>query len=417
MPDTPSTPRCCGDAAGLGLCHTGSPMSSSQPGVVVPAEVVIDLDAVAANAAALCERVPGSALMAVVKADAYGHGLVPCARAALAGGATWLGVAQVPEAVALREAGIDAPVLAWLYAPGSDLSCALARDVDLSVAAPWALEEVLAAARSTGRTARVHLKIDTGLGRGGSTTTDWPDLLAAVGRAVASDAVELVGIWSHMACADDPTHPTVRRQREVFLDALEAAERAGLRPQLRHLANSAATLTSPDTHFDLVRPGLALYGLSPVPHLGAPAAYGLRAAMTVRARLALVKDVPAGVGVSYAHAYTTPAATSLGLVPLGYADGILRHASNAGPVQVGALRTRVAGRVCMDQFVVDLGPGASAHVQAGDVVTLFGDGDLGVPTAQEWADAAGTISYEIVTSISGRLPRAWAGTDAREWTR
>ncbi len=395
-------------------------MDSSRTGLALhPARVVVDLDAVRANTSALLERAQasGAAVMAVVKADAYGHGLVPSARAAVAGGATWLGVAHVQEALALRAAGVGVPVLAWLYSPGVDLGPAVAAGVDLSVSAPWALDQVVRAAAGVGRTARVHLKIDTGLARGGATPHDWDALLAAVAGARAEGAVEVVGVWSHMARADEPTHPTVLAQRQVFTDAVAAAERAGLRPVLRHLANSAATLTASDTHFDLVRPGIAVYGLSPVPALHSAADLGLRPAMTLEADLALVKDVPAGQGVSYAHAYTTPEPTTLGLVPIGYADGVPRHASGTGPVQVGRIRTRVAGRVCMDQFVVDLGPGASASVVAGDTAVLFGPGDGGEPTAQDWADAAGTISYEIVARVAGRLPRSWVGADAGEWTR
>jgi len=371
-----------------------------------PAEAVVDLDAVRTNAAALREHARGAEVMAVVKAGGYGHGLLPVARAALAGGASWLGVAQLSEALALREAGVEAPVLSWLHAPGADMAAAIAADIDISVAAAWALEEVVAAARHLGRSARVHLKVDTGLGRGGTAPADWSDLLAAVATAQAEGSVEVVGIWSHYAWADAPTHPTVVRQQQAFTDALEVAAGLGVRPQLRHLANSAATLTNSGAHLDLVRPGIALYGLSPVPDLGSPAAYGLRPAMTLRARLSLVKRVGAGQGVSYGHAYTTAAETTLGLVPLGYADGVPRHASNTGPVLVAGARRTVAGRVCMDQFVVDLG---DDHAAAGDVVVLFGPGDDGEPTAQDWADAAGTISYEIVSRVGSRVPRTYVG--------
>jgi alanine racemase len=374
-----------------------------------PAEAVVDLDAVRDNAAALRARTRGAEVMAVVKADGYGHGLVPCARAALAGGATWLGVAQLSEALALRAAGVVAPVLSWLHAPGDDLAAAVAADVDLSVAAPWALNAVVAAAREQGRPARVHLKVDTGLGRGGTTSADWPDLLVAVARAAAEDVVEVVGAWSHYAWADAPSHPTVLRQQEAFAEALEVAARLGVRPAVRHLANSAATLTNTSAHLDLVRPGLALYGLSPVPDLGSPADFGLRPAMTLRARLILVKRVGAGQGVSYGHAYTTTSATTLGLVPLGYADGVPRHASGAGPVLAAGRRRVVAGRVCMDQFVLDLG---DDEARAGDEVVLFGPGTDGEPTAQDWADAAGTISYEIVARVGARVPRTYVGPGA-----
>jgi alanine racemase len=371
-------------------------------------EVVVDLDAVAGNVGALSRAAGGTPVMAVVKADAYGHGLVPVARAALAGGAAWLGVAQVAEALTLRAAGIRAPVLTWLAVPGGDLGDAVAAGVDVGVAAPWALEEAAAAGRAAGTPARVHLKVDTGLGRGGATPDEWPALVEAALDREADGDVRVVGAWSHYAWADAPGHPTVASQTERFRAAVELAERRGARLDVRHLANSAATLTNPDARFDLVRPGLAVYGLSPVPDVASAPALGLRPAMTLRSRLALVKRVPAGHGVSYGHAYTTPRDTLLGLVPLGYADGLPRHASGTGPVAVGPTRTRVAGRVCMDQVVVDLGPDSTAR--AGDDVVLFGPGDDGGPTAQDWADAAGTISYEIVARVSPRLPRRYTGS-------
>jgi len=386
-----------------------------------PARAVVDLAAIRDNVRSLAAHAPTAQVMAVVKADAYGHGLVPVARAALAGGATWLGTAQVEEALALRAAGIVGPrVLTWLYAPGAPLAEALAGDVDVSVAAPWAVDEVVAAARAAGRTARVHLKIDTGLGRNGVLPGAFGDIVPALLRAQAEGALCLVGAWSHLAFADEPDHPTVRAQEEVFAAAVRSLEAAGADLEVRHLANSAATLTRPAAHYDLVRPGLAVYGLSPVPQLGGPAAFGLTPAMTLQAELATVKAVPAGQGVSYAHRYVTDRATTLGVVPLGYADGIPRHASGTGPrlggpVQVAGRRLGVVGRVCMDQFVLDLGPDAAER--AGDVVTLFGPGTDGEPTAQDWADAAGTISYEITTRLGARVPRAYVdGPDARTTT-
>lgn len=389
---------------------TAAPASAPVSAGTVPTEAVVDLAAVRGNVARLAELAGPAAVMAVVKADGYGHGLVPTARAALQGGAGWLGVAQLSEALQLRAAGIDVPLLSWLHVPGDAFAAAVAAGVDLSVAAGWALEEVTAAARATGCTARVHLKVDTGLGRGGSTVDDWPDLVAAALRAQADGTVEVVGVWSHYAWADAPAHPTVTRQTDVFAQAVELAERAGARLQVRHLANSAATLTNPRAHFDLVRPGLAVYGLSPVPDLGGPDHYGLVPAMRLQARLALVKRVPAGSGVSYGHAYVTPADTTLGLVPLGYADGLPRHASGAGPLLVAGRRRTVAGRVCMDQVVVDLGDGPdAAAARAGDLAVVFGPGTDGEPTAQDWADAAGTISYEIVTRIGSRVPRRYVG--------
>lgn len=398
-------------------------MSTSYP-AYYPARALVDLAAIRSNVRALAAHAAptadrGAQVMAVVKADAYGHGLLPSARAAVQGGATWLGTAQIAEALALRAAGLPGRILTWLYAPGAPLGDLLDADIDVSVAAPWALAEVVAAARERGRTARIHLKVDTGLGRNGLTPDGLPAVLADAVAAQSAGVVEVVGIWSHLAFADDPTHPTAGAQADTFDAAVRLAERAGAHLEVRHLANSAATLTNPRMHYDLVRPGLAVYGLSPVPDLGGPQAYGLRPAMTLEAELATVKTVPAGSGVSYAHAYTTTQDTVLGVVPLGYADGIPRHASGSlpdhpgGPVRVGtgaAARTlAVAGRVCMDQLVLDLGPGAAE--QAGDRVVLFGDGLDGGPTAQDWADAAGTISYEITTRLGDRVPRVYLGQD------
>ncbi len=364
-------------------------------------EAIIDLGAIRRNVARL--RAGTSAeVMAVVKADGYGHGLVPAARAALAGGAGWLGVAFLEEAMALRAAGILAPVLSWLAVPGEDLAAGVAADVDLSVSAPWALAEVVAAAREAGQRARVHLKVDTGLSRGGATAADWPELVTAAAKAAAADEVEVVGVWSHFAYADAPGHPTIAGQVAAFTEAVAAARRLGVDPPLRHLANSAATLTLPAAHFDLVRPGIAVYGLTPVP----PEPYGLEPAMTLRSRVALVKRVPAGAGVSYGHVHVTDRETGLALVPLGYADGVPRAGTSVGPVWLAGRRRTVAGRVCMDQFVVDVG---DDPVAAGDEVVLFGSGRAGEPTAQDWADALGTISYEIVTRVGARVPRTHVG--------
>lgn len=368
-------------------------------------ELVVDLDAISSNTAVLAERSTPGQVMAVVKADAYGHGLVPSAKAALRGGATWLGVALLDEALQLRQAGVTAPLLSWLVGPGEAWDAALAADIDLSVAAPWMLEEVADAATAAGRPARVHLKVDSGLGRSGMPLALWSELVGAAGRAQAAGTVEVVGVWSHLAYADAPGHPTIDRQLQNFTDAVAAAEAAGLAPQVRHLANSAAALTRPDTHFDLTRPGLSVYGLSPLPD-SPPAELGLRPAMTLQAKLALVKQVESGQGVSYLHRYMTNRATTLGLVPLGYADGVPRAATNVGPVMVGGRRRTVAGVVCMDQFMLDLGHDA---IEPGAQVVLFGSGAGGEPTAQDWADATGTISYEIVTRIGPRVVRRYVG--------
>ncbi|MCW1095942.1 MULTISPECIES: alanine racemase [Streptomyces] len=380
-----------------------------RPDAVLRARAEIDLAALRANVRALRERAPGAALMAVVKADAYGHGAVPCARAAVEAGATWLGTATPQEALALRaaEAGLpdDVRVMCWLWTPGGPWREAVEARLDVSVSAMWAMAEVVGAARAAGMPARVQLKADTGLGRGGCQPgADWEELVAAALRAEGEGLLRVTGLWSHFACADEPGHPSIAAQLTRFREMTAYAERQGLRPEVRHIANSPATLTLPDAHFDLVRPGIAMYGVSPSPEIGTPADFGLRPVMTLAASLALVKQVPGGHGVSYGHHYTTPGETTLGLVPLGYADGVPRHASSTGPVLVDGKWRTVAGRIAMDQFVVDLGgdrPGPGAEA------VLFGPGDRGEPTAEDWAQAAGTIAYEIVTRIGSRVPRVY----------
>lgn len=367
-------------------------------------EAVVDLAAIRANVATL-KSATSAEVMAVVKADGYGHGLLESARAALSGGATWVGTAMIDEALALRAAGVTARALAWLWTPGEAAAVrrALATDIDLSVSSQWQLDMVRAAAGDLDVVPRIHLKIDTGLSRNGSYVADWPDLLAAVAKAQAAGEVEVVGVWSHFAYADEPGHPMIAQQVAAFRSALAAAARAGIEPQVRHLANSAATLTLPEAHFDLVRPGIAVYGLSPVPQRGD---FGLVPAMTLRAALAGVKRVRAGEGVSYGHAYTTEHDTTLALVPLGYADGIPRNATNVGPLSINSARFTISGRVCMDQFVVDVG---DLPVRDGAHAVLFGPGHDGEPRAQDWADAVGTIHYEIVSRIGPRVPRSYLG--------
>jgi alanine racemase len=374
----------------------------------LPACAVVDLDAVSANVAALRRIAAGARLMAVVKADGYGHGMVPVARAALAGGADQLGVAHLREALDLRAAGIDAPVLAWLPVPGDRFADAVRADVGIGVSARSTLEEIVAAARAVGRPARVQLKADTGLSRNGCPPELWPELVALTARLAAEGAVELTGVFSHLACADEPEHASGRAQREAFDAAVAAVERAGLPVPLRHLANSAGTVLDERARYDLVRPGISVYGFSPAPGRVSAAELGLRPAMTLLARVAMVKRVPRGTGVSYGHTYTTPADTTLALLPVGYGDGLPRHASGTGPVLLGGRRHTVAGRVCMDQIVLDLGPGRNARI--GDVAVVFGDGRDGGPTATDWADAAGTIDYEIVTRIGARVPRLHIGS-------
>ncbi|TXS50662.1 alanine racemase [Streptomyces sp. uw30] len=370
------------------------------------ARAEIDLAALRANVRTLRALAPGAALMAVVKSDAYGHGAQQCARAAVEAGATWLGTATPEEALVLRAAGLRGMrMMCWLWTPGGPWQEAIEADVDVSVSGMWALKEVTEAARQVGAPARVQLKADTGLGRGGCQPgDDWAELVREALKAEADGLLRITGLWSHFACADEPGHPSIAAQLSRFREMVAYAEERGARPEVRHIANSPATLTLPESHFDLVRTGIATYGISPSPELGSPADFGLRPVMTLSASLALVKHVPGGHGVSYGHRYVTPGETTLGLVPLGYADGIPRHASGAGPVLVAGKWRTVAGRIAMDQFVVDLGgdepdPGAQA--------VLFGPGDRGEPTAEDWAQAAGTIAYEIVTRIGTRVPRVY----------
>lgn len=369
------------------------------------ARAEIDLAALRANVRTLRALAPGAAVMAVVKSDAYGHGAVPCARAAVEAGASWLGTATPEEALALREAGLSGRILCWLWTPGGPWREAVEAAVDVSVSGMWALREVEAAAGAAGMPARVQLKADTGLGRGGCQPGgDWDELVGRALRAERAGLVRITGLWSHFACADEPGHPSVAAQLARFREMVSYAEERGVRPEVRHIANSPATLTLPESHFDLVRTGIAVYGISPSREIGSPADFGLRPVMTLSAAVALVKRVPGGHGVSYGHHYVTPGATTLGLVPVGYADGIPRHASGTGPVLVDGKWRTVAGRVAMDQFVVDLG---GDEPEPGTEAVLFGSGDRGEPTAEDWAQAAGTIAYEIVTRIGTRVPRVY----------
>ncbi|MEC3980239.1 alanine racemase [Amycolatopsis sp. H20-H5] len=353
------------------------------------AEVVIDLSSVRHNVALLASRaaLSGAETMVVVKADGYGHGALPIARAAVEAGATWLGTCSLNEALELRRAGVTARLFSWLDTPDVDFAPGIAEGVDLAASSLGELNRIADAARRAGLPANVHLKIDTGLSRNGCPLADWPVLVAA---AAADPRVEVVAIWSHLACADEPRHPSIDAQAKRFQDAYDVARAAGLDPK-RHLANSAALLTRPDLHFDLVRPGIAMYGLNPVPQ-----AEDLRPAMTFRSSVVLTKRIAAGESVSYGHTWTAARDTTLALVPVGYADGVPRSLSGRMDVWLGGRRRPVVGRVCMDQLLVDCG---DDELEAGAEVVLFGDGAGGGPTAREWADKLGTIDYEIVTAM------------------
>ncbi|WP_016699996.1 alanine racemase [Actinoalloteichus spitiensis] len=366
------------------------------------AEATVDLDAIAHNTEVLAARATAPVL-AVVKADAFGHGMPPVARTVLDAGATWLGVATNAEALRLRESGVTAPVLSWLHAHDEDFEPAILAGVDLGVSSAAHLERVAECATRVGVRASVHLKVDTGLRRGGADHTAWRALLDRAVRQQRRGRLVVRGVWSHLGAAGVPAvSPPVAAQVRAFESALREARDAGLDPELRHLANSAATLSEPTTHYDLVRVGIALYGVEPV----AGRVTGLRPAMTLRSRAVLVKKVPAGEGVSYEHRYRTVGESTLALVPVGFADGVPRLASNRGAALLAGRRRPVAGLVAMDQLVLDLG---RDEANLGDEVLVLGPGDDGEPTAAEWAAWAETNPHEILTGIGARIPRRYLG--------
>jgi alanine racemase len=370
-------------------------------------EAVIDLDAVRDNVAHLRTLIGVPHLMAVVKADAYGHGALPCARAALAGGADLLGVADISEALALRAGGIDAPVLAWLHAPDADFAPAIEAGIELGISSCDQLDRVADAVGRLGSAgaARVQLKLDTGLSRNGVPQPDWDDVFRRAMELESSGAVAVTGMFSHLSGAS-PEDDLAACAR--FDAGVEQARRAGLQPALLHIAASAAALTLPQTRYNTVRLGIAIYGLSPFADRTA-AQFGLRPALSLRSRVAAVRTVPAGTGVSYDYTYRTLEDATLALVPLGYAEGIPRQASNRGPVVIDGRRFTVSGRIAMDQFVVDVG---ETPVEIGDEVVLIGDPEHGAPSATDWAEAADTINYEIVTRLGGRIERRYIGSAA-----
>jgi len=363
------------------------------------AEIVVDVAAIRHNVRVL-RRHAGVPMMAVVKADGYGHGLVEAARAARAAGAEWLGVASLDEALALRDSGDRGPLLAWLTVPSEDVTPAVRARIDVTAYSTSDLDRLAEASRTTGLRPRVQLKVDTGLHRGGVALPDWPRTVAYARDLETRGLLRITGIWSHFSSSEVPDDSANDEQEKVFREALDVAAEAGLAPEVRHLANSAAAILRPSARFDLVRCGIATYGLDPA--LGVSPELGLVPAMTVRAELALVKPVQPGGSVSYNHTWTAEEPTTVGLVPIGYGDGLPRHASNRAEVWVDGARRPLRGTVCMDQIVVDLG---GDEPPAGSEAVLWGSGEQGAPTAHDWAAAAGTISYEMVTRIGGRLTR------------
>lgn len=401
-------------------------------GRAYPSSAVVDLAAIKHNLSVLRAAAPDALQLATVKANAYGHGLVPVALAALDGGADWLGVAQLAEAFALRrgldEAGVaraDAPILAWISTSSSDFAAAIEADIDLSVSWTWVLADICAAARSVGRPARVHVKIDTGMSRAGSTLADLPALASALRMAADDGLVDIVGAWSHMSRADDPSeagNASTANHVRIFEEGLSILADAGITPRIRHLSATSGILWHPEAHYDMVRAGIGLYGLSPDPEVATADVLDLVPALELRAPLTSVKVIEEGTPLSYGGTWVAPTRRWIGLVPLGYGDGIFRAASNRARVVVrteaGLLNAPLVGRVCMDQFMVDLGPAqgdpgtptarsGDAPAAVGDIAVLFGTGALGEPLADEWADAASTINYEIVTNLGAHIPRAY----------
>jgi len=361
-------------------------------------ELIIDLDAIAANLNRMRAVAPTARVCAVVKANAYGHGMIPVAKRLVEEGVDYLGVADIAEALQLREAGIGGRILAWLHAHDEDFVAALAAEIDLGVSSLGQLERILAAVPLAGRLARIHVKVDTGLGRNGILASALPQLLAAVSEGVAAGDLQLVGVFSHLSC-------TSREDDLLQIANFEAAigvfEEYGLTPELRHLTASDGTLSYPQAHYDMVRIGVALYGLSPYSDHNS-ADYGLTPAMTATARVSLVKRVPADTPVSYGYLYRTATETSLALVPVGYAEGLPRIATGEATVWVQGASFPVASRIAMDQFVIDVG---DHPVAPGDTVVLFGDPSKGYASADQLAQAAQTINYEIVTRMGGRFER------------
>lgn len=403
-------------------------------GRVYPSCAAVDLAAITHNLSVLRAAAPGALQLATVKANAYGHGLVPVALAALDGGADWLGVAQLAEAFTLRrgldEAGVpraDAPLLAWISTSSSDFAAAIEADIDVSVSWTWVLADICAAARAVGRPARVHVKIDTGMSRAGSTLADLPALASALRMATDDGLVDVVGAWSHMSRADDPSetgNASTASHVRIFEEGLAILADAGITPRIRHLAATSGILWHPEAHYDMVRAGIGLYGLSPDPAVATSEQLGLIPALELRAPLTSVKVIEDGTPVSYGGTWVAPTRRWIGLVPLGYGDGILRAVSNKARVVVhtasGPLNAPLIGRVCMDQFMVDLGPAQAspgtptarsgdAPAAPGDIAILFGSGAGGEALADDWAEAASTINYEIVTHLGTHIPRTYRG--------
>lgn len=364
-------------------------------------DAVIDTDAITRNTARVRSLAGGTDLIAIVKANGYGHGAAHAARAALAGGASGLGVADIAEGIRLRRDGVDAPILCWLHGDDSDLAEAVEQKVELALSSASQLDRVAA----LGDPVPVQFKIDTGLSRNGVGLAEWPELAERAAALERAGRIRVTGLMTHLANASEPDDDAALA---AFARALDIAGAAGLRPELVHAAATAAAIDRPAARFNTVRIGIGLYGLSPFSDRSA-ADLGLTPAMTLRGQVAAVRRVPAGTGVSYDYRYRTERETTLALIPLGYADGIPRQASGHGVVRIGEHLLPQVGTIAMDQFVVDAG---DAPVAVGDHAVIFGDPLAGGPPVEAWADAASTINYEVVTRIGARVPRLFPGEGA-----
>ena len=370
-------------------------MATARPAAVGP-ELTVDLKAVAANSRLFAARAAGE-LMAVVKADGFGHGALAVARTALANGATWLGVTSIEEALPLRAAGLQAPILSWLNPVDADFGAAIGSGVDLAVPSR---EHLAAIAAVSGEPAHVHLHLDAGMARDGCPPMLWSELCRGARRAEQQGLVRVVGVMGHLGCADVPDDPANAAGRTRFAWAVEVARSVGLRPSQRHLAATAATLTDPRSHHTMSRVGAGLVGIDP------SGTTALRPAMTLTAPIVSVRRVRAGTPVGYGNTHVTTSTTWLALLPVGYADGLPRSASNRAEVLVRGRRCPVVGRISMDQTVVDLGPSAAGPDGPPEQATVFGPGDHGEPTVADWAGWADTIEHEIVTGIGPRVSRS-----------
>ena len=378
-------------SSGIGSARSAPPRQR-------PTWAEVDLDAIRHNVRVLRAHAADTPLLAAVKADGYGHGLVESATAALAGGATWLGVAMVEEGLALRDAGITERVLVFTEPPASAIETMLAARLTPAVYSPGFVRALAAAAaRRGGPSVAVHCKLDTGMRRVGIPEAQWEESLRSLRQ---QRGLEIEGLWSHLAVADEPDHPFTVTQLDAFRRGLDVADALGITPRVRHLANSAGTLHHPETHFDLVRAGIAIYGLLPAPAV--PTSVKLRRALSWRTTVTLTKRLAAGEAVSYGQHWSAPHQTTVASLPVGYADGVRRTLSNVGEVVVGGRRAGMVGAVCMDQMLIDLGPHQAG---TGDEVCLIGrQGDAEV-TVDDWAAWLGTITYEITCGIGARVPR------------